>query len=384
MATLLLFGSPEASPAMRHEVPLAIGDPFLFAEIDGRPAVLTNRLERERIAAALPGVELLDMFELGLRELTAAGVSRAEAEVEVAARAVARLRITSAVIPGSFPVSIADRLRADGVSLTIDDSPVDLRRRAKDGVELEGIRVAQAAAHAATARAAQLLARSEPDSDGNLRLDGEPLLAERVRGELRAVCGEHACACPAEMIVASVRNGFGHDPGSGPLPAGLPICVDVFPRNQDSGCWADMTRTFVVGDPTPDDAALIADQERIVRDALEQAWAAVRPGATGRELYAAACELFESAGYVTQRTAPPGDQGRDGFRFALGHGVGLELHEPPGLGRSGGEPFIVGDVVAIEPGLWDSRIGGVRFEDLLLVTEDGCETLTRFSYSLTP
>jgi Xaa-Pro aminopeptidase len=182
------------------------------------------------------------------------------------------------------------------------------------------------------------------------------------------------------MIVASVRNGGGgHEPGRGPLPAGLPIQVDIFPRDEASACWADMTRTFVVGEPTAENARLIADQERLVRRALDQAREAVRPGVTGRELHEATCELFEAAGWATQRTG-----GEEGFQFALGHGVGLEVHEAPGLGFSGREPFVAGDVVAIEPGLWDKRIGGVRLEDLLLVTEDGCETLTASPYALTP
>jgi Xaa-Pro aminopeptidase len=185
------------------------------------------------------------------------------------------------------------------------------------------------------------------------------------------------------MIVGSVRSGYGHDPGSGPLPAGLPIQVDVFPRHEASGCWADMTRTFVVGEPAPEHAPLIAEQERLVRDALERARAAIRPDAIGRELHAETCDLFEAAGYATHRSAV--DAGEvDGFQFSLGHGVGLDVHEAPGLGLSGREPFVAGDVVAIEPGLWDRRIGGVRLEDLLLVTGDGCETLTRFPYGLAP
>ncbi len=151
------------------------------------------------------------------------------------------------------------------------------------------------------------------------------LLAEDLRDTLRRVAAEHSATCPAEMMVASVRTGFGHDPGSCPLSAGLPIQVDLFPRDETSGCWADMTRTFVVGEPTTENAALIAEQEQLVITALEQARAAIRPGVTGRELFD-----------------------------------------------------------ATEPGLWDPRIGGVRFEDLLLVTDDGSETLTRFSYSLTP
>lgn len=383
MTALLLYGSTDASPALRHEVPVSIGDPFLFADVDDQLAVLTNSLERDRIAAALPQARLVDMFELGLRELAQQGVPRPAAHVEIAARAVARLEVRDAVVPGDFPVALADRLRADGVTLTVDDAFVDARRRVKAGAELDGVRAAQAATDEVMAIAAGMLAAAEPDGDGVLRLDGEPLLAERVREALRVEFAQRGCTCPAGMMVVSVRQGYGHEPGSGWLPAGLPIQVDLFPRHEDSACWADMTRTFIIGDPAAEHAAAIAEQERLAREALERARAAIRPGVLGGDLYAATCDLFEAAGYATQRTAPPDDD-RSGFQFALGHGVGLEVHEPPGLGMSGAEPFVAGDIVAIEPGLWDRRFGGVRFEDLLLVTDDGCETLTRFGYELAP
>ena len=382
MPALLLYGDTERSPAMRHEIPVAIGDGLLFAEVDGRTAILTSWLERDRIAAVLPRAEMLEFNDLGMRALVEEGMTRLNAEREVVLRAVRQLGIGEAIVPGNFPLAIADRLRADGITITIDDDAVAARRRVKAGAELDGIRAAQEAAHAATARAAELLAHAEIGPDGNLRgADGGPLLAEAVREELRRVCAEHGATCPADMIVASIRNGGGgHDPGSGPLPSGLPIQVDIFPRDEASACWADMTRTFVVGEPIAEHAELIAEQERLVRTALDQARAAVRPGVTGRQLHEATCDLFEAAGWATQRTGG----GEEGFQFALGHGVGLDVHEPPGLGFSGREPFVAGDVIAIEPGLWDSRIGGVRFEDLLLVTADGCETLTDFPYELTP
>jgi Xaa-Pro aminopeptidase len=233
------------------------------------------------------------------------------------------------------------------------------------------------------AAAAALLARAEPGVEGRLEVDGASLLAEDVRAALRAACAEAGAPCPPDVTVASVWQGFGHEPGSGPLPAGLPILVDLWPRDEASACWADMARTFVVGDPVPEHAEALAGQERLVREAAETAHALVRPGVTGRQVYDAVCDLFEEAGYATQRTQQSADN-PDGFQFSLGHGVGLEVHEAPLLGLAGHDPLVAGDVVAIEPGLWDARFGGVSLEDLVLVTDDGCELLTSFPYHLTP
>jgi Xaa-Pro aminopeptidase len=380
---LLLFGDTERSASLRHEIPVPIIDPLLFAEVDGRKYILTTRLESERVKEALPDAELLDYFALGYKELVAGGMSIAEASREVEARAVKELGLKEAIVAGDFPLALGDRLRMDGVTLTVDDAAVELRRRAKSAAELDGIRVAQRAAEAGMAAASALLARSVPDADGRLELDGKVLLAEDVRAALREACAEHGAPCPPDVIVASVWNGYGHEPGSGPLPAGLPIHVDIWPRHEESACWADMARTFVVGDPDPEHADRLAEMIDLVRRAHEQALAAVRPGIKGRELFDATCDLFESAGYLTQRTTEKEDE-IDGFQHSLGHGVGLEVHEAPPLGLAGHDPLVVGDVLAIEPGLWDSRIGGVTFEDLVLVTEDGSEVLTQFPYDLTP
>lgn len=140
---------------------------------------------------------------------------------------------------------------------------------------------------------------------------------------------------------------------------------------------------IVIGDPF----LLVADAKHtwIESSSLEAARLAVcRPDAQLIDIGELGMgERFEAEGYSTQRTGP-GEDPQESFQFSLGHGVGLRVHEAPALGQTGREPFVAGDVVAIEPGLWDRTVGGVRYEDLLLVTDDGCETLTGFGYSLDP
>jgi Xaa-Pro aminopeptidase len=375
---LLIFGASEDSAALRHEIRVPIMDPFLFARIDGRPHVMVNTLERARVTEAVPDAQLYDVSELGLRELRESGKPYEEIELELTSRAAAAMGVREAVVDPLLPVSVADRLRADGIELRPDAEVFARRRRVKHDWELDGIRSAQRAAEAAMAAAAAVLRSAEVDGD-SLVVDGQPLLAERVRAAAREACGALGAPAPPGVIVASVHQGFGHEPGSGPLPAHLPIQVDLWPRDEASGCWADMTRTFVVGEAVDG----VAEQEALVRRALETAREATRPGISGRELHALVCDIFEADGRRTQRTGP-GDDPTEGFQFSLGHGVGLEVHEEPGLGQIGREPLVAGDVIAVEPGLWDPKIGGVRFEDLLLVTDGGCETLTDYPYALDP
>jgi len=380
VADVLIHGDTERSPALRHEVPIAIGDPFLYMERDGRRIILTNALERDRLAAAVPDAELVLVGDLGWHELLEEGRSRVDAELEVVARAVARAGITRARVPGTLPVAVADRLRAEGVTLDVDTPFFDARRRVKGPAELAGIRRAQAAAERGLAAGAAVLRAARIEGD-RLVLDGDPLTAERVRAAIRDECAAHGAPAPADIMVVSAWSGGGHDPGSGPLPASLPIEVDLWPRDEVSGCWADMTRTLVVGEVGDEVAAL----HRVVLDALEATRALVRPGVAGRALYDAAAEVVERAGHPTLRTREPGATLTHGFYFSLGHGIGLEVHEPPVLGLSREHELVAGDVIAVEPGIEGvPGIGGVRVEDLILVTADGAETLTDYGYGLTP
>jgi Xaa-Pro aminopeptidase len=381
MAGVLIHGDTLRSPEMRHELPLSVGDPFLYLEVDGRRAVVTNALEVDRIAEAAPDVERLLTDELGMDELIAQGLARPLVEREIHVRAVKRLAIAAATVPPDFPIALADRLRGEGIELTSDDDLFVERRRRKTEAELAGIRRAARAGLAGLDEAARALREAEIDGDA-LRLDGEVLTAETVRARIREVCARMGATAPEDIIVAPMRPGdaVGHESGSGPLPAHAAIAVDLWPQDEASGCWADMTRTWVRGDVS--DA--IADLHRIVLESHERALVATRAGVRGVDVYGAACDVIEAAGYPTQRTKQPGEVLRHGFFFSLGHGVGLEVHEAPALGRTGTAPLIAGDVVAIEPGVVDPELGGMRVEDLVVVTDDGYELLSERSYDLVP
>jgi Xaa-Pro aminopeptidase len=327
----------------------------------------------------VPDVELVLGEELGRDELIAAGHPRHAVDLELCARLCARTGLRSAAVPPELPVAVADRLRADGLELRPDDELFVQRRRVKTATELAGIRRAQAAADAGMAAAAALLRAAELDG-AELRLDGAPLTAERVRAAIRDACAQRGAPAPPDIIVArSDRFAAGHEAGHGPLAPNVAITIDLWPRDEDSGCFADMTRTFVVGEPNEATVAMHA----LSMEALERTTAGARPGATGRELWDIACDVFEAAGHPTVRSKAPGEVLTEGFFFGLGHGVGLEVHEEPSLGRTGHAPLVAGDVLAVEPGT-SRGPDAARVEDLLLVTDSGAEILTDYPYELTP
>ncbi|MBA3262262.1 MAG: aminopeptidase P family protein [Thermoleophilaceae bacterium] len=338
-------------------------------------------MEAGRVEKAAPGVEVIDPYELGLDELLGRGMRYDELDSELCLRAAQRLGARRLVVPGELPVSVADRLRAEGIEVIPDEREFIQRRRSKSAAEVAGVRRAQAAADASMAAAAELLRGAEP-RDGVLHLNGEPLTAEAVRARIREVCAEHGAPTGEDIIIAGGAAGaIGHEAGTGPLEAGVPIVIDIWPRDEESSCFADMTRTFVAGGSPAED---VVAWHALCHEALERSCAVLRPGVPGKDVFAVACDVFEEAGELTQRTKAEGESLEEGFFHSLGHGVGLQVHEEPSLGLSGADPLVSGDVVAIEPGCYRRDYGGVRLEDLVLVTDDGFERLTDFPYALEP
>ncbi len=376
MADVLIYGDTVRSPELRHEVPVAIADEFLYAEKDGRRTVILHSLEIPRVREEAPQLEIISLEQLGLDELFGQGLQLWEVGLELALRACRELGISRATVPAAFPLGHADHLRANGIELVIDRDFFNGRRRSKNDTELSGIRNAQRACEAALDAARELLRRSEANGAG-LEVDGEPLTSERLKRVIEDVFADYAVE-GGDMIVAhGPQSAVGHDMGSGQILPNEPILFDLFPRDKATGCYSDMTRTYVVGEPSPE----LKDWYRLVKEALEASTAEVKPGVNGRALFEEVCELFHGAGYPTLLHKQPGEVLEDGFIHSLGHGVGLEVHELPTMGRTGQE-FVPGDVITIEPGLYRAGYGGLRLEDIVLVTENGYEVITDYPYEL--
>jgi Xaa-Pro aminopeptidase len=366
-AVLILADS--RSPEMRHEVPVFIPDAFLYAETNGRRVAVVSAFEVPRIEAANAGIEPLPPEKLGLDELLAGGMSFELAELEVYARACEELGITDASVPAAFPLELADHLRANGVEVTVERELFENRRRSKTATEIAGLRRAQRACEAALDVARAML-RDAADT---------PVTCEHIKEAIVRVFNAHGVTGDEFIVSHGAQTAIGHELGSGPISTGESVVIDLFPRDRDTGVYSDMTRTYVVGQ-VPDE---LREYHRLCREALELSTAAVRPGANGRDLMQLVCDLFAAAGYPTPLTKEPGQVLDSGFIHGLGHGVGLEVHESPRISRTGHD-LVPGDVITLEPGLYRAGFGGVRLEDILLVTDDGAEVVTQYPYDLAP
>ncbi len=297
-----------------------------------------------------------------------------EGRVRVCVAFLEDLGVESVLVPDRFPVAIADGLREHGIELKVDDEGyVEAARAVKTETEIEQIELAQAANETALGAAEDLLAASEPRG-GVLYLNGDPLTSERVKEEIEVALLREGCALD-ETIVAGGREGADpHERGSGPLPADEPIIIDVFPKDKSSKYHADMTRTFVRGEP----GAEVKDRFEVVDQARVAALEVIEPGVTGATIHDEVCDVLEEAGYETLRSDPNTETG---FIHSTGHGIGLDVHEAPSLSPQG-EELKPGHVVTVEPGLYDPAVGGIRIEDLAVVTDDGCRNLTEYPVEL--
>jgi len=361
---IVMLGDTARSADLRYVVPVFIRDPFIYIERGGEQYAFVHDYDAP-VLAAVPNLTVGSLEELGLKDLVAAGWAGHVALMEAAARACSRLGVADAVVPADFPLEVGEYLRSSGIQVSVDRTVFERRRRRKLDRQIEGMRRAQRAAEAAmTAVRAGLRDRQGGSTD-------------ELRAAAMRALADNAMIYDVMIISHGPQSAIPHHRGSGMVRQGEPIVVDIFPRDPRSGCWADMTRTFCVGEPPKE----LLEYRTACLDARSAALPLIKPGTSGADVYAAAANVIRRHGFHVGRPAPADAERVAAFVHGLGHGLGLALHEGPNLGP-GGDILLLGDVVSVEPGLYRQDFGGYRVEDTVLVTEQGREILTQFDYDL--
>ena len=365
-----LIDADSTDPNQRYLSGFDAPDPFLTCYTPDGLAVLVSGLEYGRAVTESRADAVKRPADYDRRQLVAEYGPR-EASHRVTSAFLADHGVDSVFAPDRFPLSTADGLREQGhtVSVDTDDVLMDIRA-VKQPQEIDHIRAAQRANETAMAAAESLLAAAGVADDGALIHDGEPLTSERLKHEIEATLLEDGYGLDSTIVAGGAQAADPHERGSGPLGADEAIIIDIFPQDKTTGYHADMTRTFCVGEPDE----TISEWYTLTERALDAALGAVEAGASGADVHAAACEIYEDAGLPTFRTDPSTETG---FIHTTGHGVGLAIHEQPRLSTEGGE-LKAGQVITVEPGLYDPDVGGVRIEDIIVVTEAGYENLTDY------
>lgn len=369
---LLMVADSEHDANMLYAVGMFVPDPFIYLELRGRPSIVMSDLEIDRARRVAPHCRVIGLNRLQ-DKLRRAGV-KSPGHARVIHAILRRRRIRRLQVPANFPLGLASELRRLGISTTPRKGTFFPQRELKSPAEVRKISAALAMAEVGMAEAMQALRVSKITRDRRLLYHNHPLTSERLRSVIDTAVLQ-ASGLAANTIVAGGKQGCDpHERGYGPLRAHEPIIIDIFPRSQKTGYFGDITRTVVRGRASEGVRRLY----QTVWDGQKVAFRKVRAGVPTRAVHHAVQDFFKQQGYKTGRR-----HGRmEGFFHGTGHGLGLEIHEAPRMGEHSTGKLQAGQVVTIEPGLYYPELGGVRLEDVVLVTSNGARNLTRFEKQL--
>ncbi len=363
---LLIVSESMRNADMYYATRFLAADPFIYLRVhhELRDILIVSQMEYERAKKESIVKEVRSTLDYGY------DLKMEELIIKV----LREEHVETIEVPGYFQLYTAEELRKNGIEVVpVDEMALTKAREIKDEQEITYMKKAQRACDKAMALALTIIKKST--ANGNVLMGkGEILTSERVKAYIEHALIDAGCTCDGgEPIVACGKKAADpHFSGSGPIFANEPIIIDIFPRLNVERYFADMTRTVVKGEPEKE----IKEMYEAVLEAQNAALALVKEGVTCREVHNCVCDLFEERGYETLRKG-----GKKGFIHSTGHGVGLNVHENPKVGDNDYE-LRKGNVITLEPGLYDPEVGGVRLEDMVLVLKNGCENLTRLEKKL--
>lgn len=364
----LLYAATEHSADALYFGRVDVPDAFAAFGANGKKYAVVSALEFGRVKRK-SDFDVVLPLEAYAKKARETWPQRKPGAAEVIYLVAKELRMTRFTVGEDFPAGVYEKLFELGLDLQVAEGALFPARELKTPAEAAAIREGNRCSAAGIAAAERLL-RASKIKAGKLFYQGKLLTSERLKVAIEIACLE-AGGLSANTIAAGGDQACDpHDRGSGPLRANELIIVDVFPRVSATGYHGDMTRTFLRGRASDAQRSLVA----AVRDAQLAAIKMIRTGVNGRAVHGKIVELFTQRGFETKRTP----QGSVGFFHGTGHGLGLDIHEPPRI--SGAVDYILkkNSVVTVEPGLYYPGLGGCRIEDVVQVTDRAPKMLSKF------
>jgi Xaa-Pro aminopeptidase len=363
---LLLHADSETDSNLLYATRFVVPDPVFWFRIGRRSHLMVNPLELGRARSSARVDTVID--QMAERKRLVTPKNPAPKPLEVLAAVLKRKGVRTLRVPANLPVATADFLRERRFRVKVADGAFFPERAVKSRDEVASIETAQEATERAVWEALDVLKQSRP-RNGYLVRKGERVTSEMLKRVVDLALIRDGCIAKHTIVASGDQCVDPHDTGSGPIRPDTTVIFDVFPRHAASGYFADMSRTFVRGRAS----RAVKELYDLVAQGQQVAFDRIRDGAQGHDIHRAIQKLFDDAG----RKTGPKDGKMQGFFHGTGHSVGLDIHEAPGIGARD-ETLPAGAVVTVEPGLYYLGVGGVRLEDMVLVTKTGCRNLTKF------
>ncbi|MEO8744438.1 MAG: Xaa-Pro peptidase family protein [Candidatus Dormiibacterota bacterium] len=374
MKPIVLIPSGESDADFIYATGFSVETALYIRYADGDDILIATALEIDRARAQSKAARTLDRDEVDYQEH-----GPFASWPRLSARLLREKGLGAARVSPRLQAGYVEELRAAGLEIEVDPTLFQAERRHKTEGEARFIEASQRAAEAAVVEVVSQLAQADV-RDGVLWLQDLPLTSERLYARASLLLGEKGFMCPDMIIAGSPECAMPHFRGEGPIRAGAPVIIDIFPSSRTTHYHGDLTRTVVVGE-IPDD---IRRMHAAVLQALDAGIESIRAGAAGRDVHNGVCQVLVDCGYGTTTKGFEGPAGVAKMNHSTGHGVGLDIHEDPSLRGPDENTLLEGDVVTVEPGLYLLGLGGVRVEDTGMVTKDGFKNFTTLTRSLDP
>ncbi|MBI2947396.1 MAG: aminopeptidase P family protein [Verrucomicrobia bacterium] len=369
---LLIVADSERDANMLYAAGFLVPDPFIYLRIRGKPHLVLNDLEIDRARRSSRHCRLIRLSTY-LRKLKREGFQTTDF-ARVISTILRERRLKKIVVPGNFPLALARELRALKIKVKAKDGSFFAEREIKTSEDVKKISAALIMAEVGVSEGIQALKNAKIGRDGRLFYHHVPLTSEKLRSIIEIAIIQAGGRANHTIVATGHQSCDPHEHGSGPLRANQPIILDVFPRSQKTGYFADMSRTVVKGRASEAARRLYAAVAR----AQDLALAQLRDGSPTLQVHRTVEQFFKKEGFRTGRR-----NGRmEGFFHGTGHGLGLEIHEPPRINPTSKDFLRAGQVVTVEPGLYYPGVGGIRLEDVALVTTNAPKNLTKFEKTL--